>query len=80
MVNAAETAGVQGGTKQVAVAGEYVVIGGDIVIALDGIRIKGIDDLSTFLEEYTSPGQLIDATIVRNGVIVTLPVTLGTHP
>ncbi len=76
----ADDAGIQGGTKQVAVAGEYVVIGGDIIIALDGTRIKGIDDLSTFLEANTSPGQTIDVTIVRDGETMTLQLTLGTRP
>jgi len=27
-----------------------VTIGGDIIIAIDGTRIRGIDDLSTYLE------------------------------
>ena len=76
----ADDAGIQGGTKQVAVAGEYLVIGGDIIITLDGTRIKGIDDLSTFLEANTSPGQTIDVTIVRDGETMTLQLTLGTRP
>jgi len=76
----ADDAGIQGGTKQVAVAGEYVLIGGDIITALDGTRIKGIDDLSTFLEANTSPGQTIDVTIVRDGETKTLQLTLGTRP
>lgn len=76
----ADEAGIQGGTKQVAVAGEYVVIGGDIIIALDGTRIKGIDDLSTFLEANTSPGQTIDVTIMRDGEAMKLQLTLGTRP
>lgn len=76
----ADDAGIQGGTKQVAVAGEYVVVGGDIIIALDGTRIKGINDLSTFLEANTSPGQTIDVTIVRDSETMTLQLTLGTRP
>jgi len=74
----ADDAGLQGGTSQVTVAGETVTVGGDIVIALDGARIKGIDDLSTFLEENISPDQTIDVTIIRNGETMTLP--LGTRP
>jgi S1-C subfamily serine protease len=76
----ADDAGIQGGTKQAPVAGEYVAIGGDIITALDGTRIKGIDDLSTFLEANTSPGQTIDVTIVRDGETMTLQLTLGTRP
>jgi len=76
----ADDAGLQGGTRQVTVAGEAVTVGGDIVIALSGARVKGIDDLSTFLEENTLPDQTIDVTIIRNGETMTLPLTLGTRP
>jgi S1-C subfamily serine protease len=76
----ADDAGLHGGTQQVTVAGQSVTIGGDIVIALNGIRITGIDDLSTFLEEHTLPDQTIDVTIIRNGQSLTLQLKLGTRP
>jgi S1-C subfamily serine protease len=76
----ADDAGLQGGTRQVSVAGETVTVGGDIIIALNGTRIRDINDLSTFLEENTLPDQTIDVTIIRNGETVTLPLTLGTRP
>jgi len=76
----ADDAGLQGGTQQATVAGESVLIGGDIIIALNGARIKGIDDLSTFLEENTLPDQTIDVTIIRDGETMTLPLTLGIRP
>jgi S1-C subfamily serine protease len=76
----ADAANLQGGTKQVTVAGQSVTVGGDIIIALDGTRITGMDDLSTFLEENTSPGQTIDVTIVRNDQTMTLQLKLGTRP
>ena len=54
----------------------------DIVIEINATsiaaRIRGMDDLSTFLEEYTSPNQTVNVTIVRNSL--TLPVELGTRP
>jgi S1-C subfamily serine protease len=76
----ADDAGLHGGTQQVTVAGQSVTIGGDVVIALNGIRITGIDDLSTFLEEHTLPDQTIDVTIIRNGQSLTLQLKLGTRP
>jgi len=76
----ADEANLQGGTQQVTVAGQTVTIGGDIIIALSGTRIKGIDDLSTFLEEHTSAGDTIDVTIIRNGQTMTLPLKIGTRP
>jgi len=76
----AALAGLHGGTKQVTVAGQSVTIGGDIIIAINGARITGIDDLSTFLEENTLPDQTIDVTIVRNGQTMMLSLKLGTRP
>jgi S1-C subfamily serine protease len=56
--------------------------GDDIVIAINAtyiaMRIRSMDDLSTFLEEYTLPLQTVNVTIVRNNQ--TLPVELGTRP
>jgi S1-C subfamily serine protease len=44
------------------------------------MRIRGMDDLSTFLEEYTSPNQTINITIVGNNQTMTLSIKLGTRP
>ena len=76
----ADNAGLRGGTKQALIAGEWVTIGGDIVIAINETRITNMDDLSTYLEEYTLPGQTINVTIVRNNQTMTLAVELGTRP
>ena len=75
----ADEANLHGGTQQITVAGEPVTIGGDIIIALNGTRITNIDDVSTFLEEYTLPGQTIDVTVVRKGNTITLSLRLGTR-
>ena len=76
----ADNAGLRGGTKQALIAGEWVTIGGDIVIAINETTITNMDDLSTYLEEFTLPRQTINATIVRNNQTMTLTVELGTRP
>ena len=77
-------AGLQGGTQQVSITGESVIIGGDIIIAINTTQIEtkitSMDDLSTLLEEYTSPNQTVNITIVRNNQTLALPVKLGTRP
>jgi S1-C subfamily serine protease len=72
--------GLHGGTKQVTVDGSVVTIGGDIIVRVGGQRIVNLDDLSTYLEEHTLPGQTIDLTIVRSNETMSLSVTLGTRP
>lgn len=73
----ADNAGLQGGTRRVQILGEWVTIGGDIIIAINGTRIRNIDDLASYLEEYTLPGQTINVTIIRNNEAMNLTVTLG---
>ncbi|MGA2768577.1 MAG: trypsin-like peptidase domain-containing protein [Candidatus Bathyarchaeia archaeon] len=76
----ADKAGLRAGTTQVQVDGTSVTIGGDIILALNGTRIRNSDDLSTYVEEYTLPGQTISVAVVRNNATLTLPLTLGTRP
>lgn len=80
----ADEADLRGGTQQVLIAGEYITIGGDIIIAINATyasaRITNMDDLSTFLEECTLPNQTINVTIVRGNQTLTIPVKLGTRP
>lgn len=75
-----ENAGLQGGTEQIEVVDEFVIIGGDIVIAINGTRITGIDSLSAYLEEYTLPGQTIDLTVVRDNQTISVPLELESRP
>ena len=76
----ADNAGLQGGTDQVQVGNEYVVIGGDIIIAINGTRITNIDDMSAYLEEYTLPGQTIDITIIRDNQRDNVSLELESRP
>lgn len=76
----ADQAGLKGGTRQIQVSGNQIVAGGDIIIAFEGTRIRNTDDLSTFLEENTLPGQTIDVTVVREGGTMTLQLKVGTRP
>ena len=76
----ADKTGIQGGTKQITVAGTQLTVGGDIIIAFDGNRIRNTDDLSTYLEENTLPSETINVTLIRNGQTMTLPLKLEARP
>lgn len=76
----ADEAGLRGGTQQVLVAGEYVTVGGDIVVAIDETRITSMDDLSAYLEEHALPDQTVNMGIVRDNQALTIAVKLGTRP
>ena len=80
IVTAPSQSGLRGGTSQVVIDGSMVTVGGDIIIAINGTRITDIDDLSTYLEENTLPGQTIDVTIIRSNQAMTIAVKLGARP
>ena len=75
-----DKAGLQGGTEQTIIADEMVYIGGDIIIAIDGTRVTGIDDVSAYLEEYTIPGDVVEFTVIRDNQTINLDLELGTRP
>jgi S1-C subfamily serine protease len=79
MTVSSSQSGLQGGTSKASIAGASVTIGGDIIISLNGTRIRGIDDLSTYLEENTIPGATVNVTVVRNNQVMNIAVTLGTR-
>lgn len=77
---AAAEAGLQGGDQQERVINEYVVIGGDLIIAVDGTRVINGDTFMSYLEEHTSPNQTITLTILRDNHIQDVPVVLKQRP
>ena len=73
-------AGLRGGTRRVYIAGEQILIGGDIIVAINNRKVTGIDDLSSYLEEHTMPGQTVNLTIIRDNNKMNIQVKLGARP
>lgn len=73
-------AGLRGGDKLVRIYGTSITIGGDIIIAINGNRIRNNDDLASYLEEHTRPGQTVNLTIIRNNQEMIIPVKIGSRP
>jgi S1-C subfamily serine protease len=53
---------------------------GDIIISLNGSMIRNNDDLASYLEEKTLPGQSLLLTVVRDNSPVDVSVILGERP
>ena len=53
---------------------------GDIIIAFNGQTIKNQDDLASYLEQNTHPGDSIAVTVERNNTQIDVTVTLGVRP
>jgi len=77
---AADQAGLHGGTQRQRSINGYQTIGGDVIIAIDGTRIVNGDALMSYLEEHTTPGQIISLTIIRDHQQQTVSMTLGHRP
>jgi S1-C subfamily serine protease len=79
-----DEAGLRAGTRQTDVLlgldfGQpvYLEAGGDLIVAIDDQPVKSFDDLLVYLERYTSPGDLVELTILRDGRQQVMVVTLG---
>ena len=53
---------------------------GDVIIALNGTRIRNNDDMASYLEEKTLPNDLLVVTVLRNNSTTEVNLTLGTRP
>ena len=75
----ADRAGVRGGTNTVTVEGQSYVVGGDIIISINGVRVVDSDGLASYLEENTTAGQTVQLGIVRSGTYTSVSVVLGAY-
>jgi S1-C subfamily serine protease len=76
----AANAGLKAGQQTITISGQQYVIGGDVIVAVNGTRIVNYDALLTYLERYTLPGQTIVVTVIRSGKYQAIQVTVGTQP
>ena len=76
----AERAGLRGGVDQVTVRGLPVVVGGDIIIGIDGEPITGFDQMIAFLSSRKVVGQTVIMQILRDGETLEIPLTLVERP
>jgi 2-alkenal reductase len=76
----ADRAGLRGGTDTVRLEGRELPVGGDIIIAIDGQPVRGIDDVVIYLVRSTRPGQEVQLTILRQGEEHIIRVVLEERP
>jgi S1-C subfamily serine protease len=77
--SAADEAGLRGGTTGVVVDGENWLLGGDVIVRVDGVRV----DTDNRLRDAISgkrPGDEIELDIYRGDKEMTLKVKLGRQP
>jgi serine protease Do len=72
----AEIAGLKGGDRVVTIDGRPVVLGGDVIIAVDTIQIQDAQDIGAQLNQK-SIGDVIEFSVIRGGSIQQIDVELG---
>ena len=72
----AETAGLRGGDRVVTIDGRPVVLGGDVIIAVDNIQTRNAQDIGAQLIQK-SIGDVIEFTIIRGSSTEKIEVRLG---
>jgi len=76
----ASTAGLRGGTQNVTIQQQEYIVGGDVIVSINGQRVTGYDSFSSYLEEHAVAGQTIQLGIIRNGQYMIISVVLGSRP
>ena len=54
--------------------------GGDLITHVEDFKISSFDDLMLYLERYSSPGDEVNLTVLRNGSNVRVTIKLGKRP
>ena len=73
----AEHAGLRGGTREVVLWNRRLVVGGDIVVEIDGFPVESNEDLREFLETRARVGQEVEVKFYRGDRLVTTRVILS---
>jgi S1-C subfamily serine protease len=76
----ADKGGLRGGSRQVVVSGIPMAIGGDIIVAINGVPVKRFDDVVNYLASQTAVGDEVTLTLVRDGQRVEVGITLEERP
>jgi len=76
----AEDAGLIGSDKTIEVDGKEYPVGGDIIIAVDGIDVRKIDDILVHLQRVKTIGDEMDLEILRDGRTTNVTIILQERP
>ena len=75
-----DKAGVRGSEREVTIDGDSANVGGDVIVAVDGHGVTGMDSIIDYLLTSKRPGDKITLTVLRDGQQQEIQVTLGERP
>ena len=76
----ADDAGLRGGNQTVVIDGGELKIGGDVIVGIDGLNVRTLNDLVVYTERNKHPGDTVSLTIIRDNQEITKSLILGERP
>jgi serine protease Do len=75
----ADKAELRASKQETTINGQTLMIGGDVITAVDGKAVTSLDELRSLLRTY-QPGTEVNLSILRDGKSIEVPVTLTERP
>lgn len=75
-----DNAGIQGAQRESIISNQRVYIGGDIMVAIDGVAVTTLDGMETFLEDHYTVGDTVTVSMMRGNEPFELSIQLGEEP
>ena len=76
----ADQAGIRGGDRRVRVGNRILMVGGDLIVGIDGQKVENNDRLVAYLDDHKRVGQTVELEILRQDQRLKLSATLGEEP
>ena len=76
----ASRAGIQEGSSETVLPRREIPLGGDVILSIDGITVRKLDDLLGYLEQSTQVGQTVSLGVWRDGETTGVDLTLTARP
>jgi len=76
----ADLAGLRGSSRDVTINNRMIEIGGDVIIAINGVQVNTFEDILIYIALNTTPNQNIELTIIRDGETQNVTLTLQPRP
>ncbi len=76
----AAKAGIRGSDETITIEGINYPKGGDIILSVDGIEVRKIDDILIYLQRAKSVGDEMSLEVLRDGRTTNITITLQERP
>jgi serine protease Do len=76
----AERSGIRGGGALTDINGRQIELGGDVIVEVDNVTVRKIEDLISYLQSERSIGETVILNVIRDGRNQEIGMTLAARP